>query len=140
VASRTLIWVLTFYSRGDLLFSVSKDHIPSVWFSHNGERLGTYHGHQGAVWTIDCTSTTTLLATGAADNTLRLWNVKDGKNIKTWKFETAVKRVEFSEDDKYLLALTERRMGWTGSVVVFPITNEENAERPLLFLNRRILS
>ena len=32
---------------GDLLFSVSKDQQICVWFSHNGERLGTYKGHQG---------------------------------------------------------------------------------------------
>lgn len=25
----------------------------NAWFSHNGERLGTYDGHNGAVWTID---------------------------------------------------------------------------------------
>ena len=38
---------------GDLIFSASKDHIINVWFSHNGERLGTYQGHNGTVWTID---------------------------------------------------------------------------------------
>ena len=36
-----------------MLFSCSKDHVINVWFSHNGERLGTYDGHNGAVWTID---------------------------------------------------------------------------------------
>lgn len=42
------------YNRdGDLLFSVAKDHIPTVWFSSNGERLGTYNGHGGAVWCVD---------------------------------------------------------------------------------------
>lgn len=42
------------YNReGDLLFSVSKDKVANVWYSHNGERLGTYTGHVGAVWTID---------------------------------------------------------------------------------------
>lgn len=42
------------YNReGDLLFSVAKDHKPTVWFSANGERLGTYNGHSGAVWCID---------------------------------------------------------------------------------------
>jgi WD40 repeat protein len=42
------------YNReGDLLFSVSKDKVANVWYSHNGERLGTYSGHVGAVWTID---------------------------------------------------------------------------------------
>lgn len=49
---------IKFNKEGDLLFSCSKDHIINVWFSHNGERLGTYEGHNGAVWTIDvdCTS------------------------------------------------------------------------------------
>ena len=42
------------YNRdGDLLFSVAKDHKPTVWFSFNGERLGTYDGHTGAVWCVD---------------------------------------------------------------------------------------
>ena len=40
---------------GDLLFSVSKDTKPTVWYSANGERLGTYNGHNGAVWCIDVT-------------------------------------------------------------------------------------
>ena len=34
------------YNReGDLLFSAAKDHNPNVWYSINGERLGTYDGH-----------------------------------------------------------------------------------------------
>ncbi len=37
---------------GDLLFSVAKDNKPSVWYSHNGERLGTFDGHNGACWDI----------------------------------------------------------------------------------------
>ena len=42
------------YNReGDLLFSVSKDKVVNVWYSHNGERLGTYNGHLGSVWTVD---------------------------------------------------------------------------------------
>ena len=35
------------YNRdGDLLFSTSKDKSVSVWFIDNGERLGTFEGHQ----------------------------------------------------------------------------------------------
>ena len=44
---------IKFNKEGDLLFSCSKDHVVNAWFSHNGERLGTYDGHNGAVWTID---------------------------------------------------------------------------------------
>ena len=42
------------YNReGDLLFSAAKDPQPNVWYSVNGERLGTYKGHNGAVWCLD---------------------------------------------------------------------------------------
>ena len=53
---------IKFNKEGDLLFSCSKDHVINVWFSHNGERLGTYDGHNGTVWTIDvdCTSSPVL--------------------------------------------------------------------------------
>jgi len=44
---------IKFNAEGDLLFSCSKDHVINVWFSHNGERLGTYDGNNGTVWTLD---------------------------------------------------------------------------------------
>ncbi|KAI9795592.1 MAG: translation initiation factor eIF3 subunit [Sarcosagium campestre] len=124
------------YNRdGDILFSTAKDHIICAWYSVNGERLGTYHGHQGALWTVDVDPTTTLLASGAADNTVRLWDVRTSKCLKTWEFPTAVKRVEFSEDATQLLAVTEKRMGYLGTIVVFDIkvdVDAEQAEEPTL--------
>ncbi|BFZ54704.1 translation initiation factor eIF3 subunit [Savitreella phatthalungensis] len=117
---RSLTQVI-YNAEGDLLFSTSKDHVINVWYSHNGERLGTYNGHQGAIWTVSCNKDSTLLASGSADNTIKLWNVETGVCLKTWEFPTAVKRVAFSEDDSLLLGVTEKRMGYPGSVVVFPI-------------------
>ena len=43
-----------FNKDGDLLFTCSKDHTPNVWFTSNGERLGTFNGHNGAVWSMFC--------------------------------------------------------------------------------------
>jgi len=118
------------YNRdGDLIFSVSKDQVICVWFSHNGERLGTYHGHVGAIWTIDVDPTTTLLASGSADNTIRLWEIKTGRLLKTWEFPTAIKRVEFNEDATKLLGVTEKRMGHLGSIVVLDINLDPEAEQ-----------
>ncbi|KAK3342986.1 WD40-repeat-containing domain protein [Neurospora tetraspora] len=118
------------YNRdGDLLFSVSKDQQICVWFAHNGERLGTYHGHQGAIWTIDVDPTSTILASGSADNTIRLWEIKTGRLLKTWDFPTAVKRVEFSEDGSKLLGVTEKRMGHLGTIVVLDIKLDVDAEQ-----------
>lgn len=122
------------------MFSVAKDKIVCAWWSANGERLGTYNGHQGAIWTVDVSPNTVLLATGAADNTVRLWNVKTGECVKVWEFSTAVKRVEFNPDGTKLLAVTEKRMGFLGTIVVLDIRygdgqlgNLENqAEEPSL--------
>ncbi|KAK7538879.1 eukaryotic translation initiation factor 3 subunit I [Phyllosticta citricarpa] len=114
---------------GDLIFSVSKDHVVCAWYSANGERLGTYHGHIGALWTVDVDPTTTLLATGGADNTMRLWEVKSGKLLKTWEFETSIKRVEFSPDGRQLLGVTEKRSGHLGTICVFDINPEPEAEQ-----------
>ena len=116
------------YNRdGDILFSTAKDQVICAWFANNGERLGTYHGHQGALWTVDVDPTTTLMASGAADNTVRLWDVKSGRCLKTWDFPTAVKRVEFNEDGTKLLAVTEKRMGFLGTIVVFDIVVDVDA-------------
>ena len=41
------------YNReGDLLFTCAKDHTPCVFYSDNGERIGTYKGHCGTVWCV----------------------------------------------------------------------------------------
>lgn len=100
-----------------------------AWYSANGERLGTYHGHIGALWTVDVDPTTTLLATGGADNTMRLWEVKTGKLLKTWEFETSIKRCEFSPDGKQLLGVTEKRSGHLGTICVFDINVDPEAEQ-----------
>lgn len=112
---------IKFNRDGDLLFSVAKDKVLCVWFSANGERLGTYPGHLGAVWTVDVSPNTVLVATGSADNKARLFNVKTGECVKEWDFPTAVKRVEFSPDGSRLLVVTEKRMGYLGTIVVFDI-------------------
>ena len=70
------------YNReGDLLFSSAKDATPNVWYSVNGERLGSFDGHQGAVWTIDVNWDTTRVMTGAADQYLKIWDCTYGKLI-----------------------------------------------------------
>jgi WD40 repeat protein len=112
---------IKFNKDGDLLFSVAKDKIVCAWWSANGERLGTYQGHQGAIWTVDVSPNTVLLATGSADNTVRLWNIKTGDCVKVWDFPTAVKRVAFSPDGSKLLAVTEKRMGYLGTIAVLDI-------------------
>ncbi|THH30046.1 hypothetical protein EUX98_g4150 [Antrodiella citrinella] len=130
---------IKFNAEGDLLFSSSKDSVINVWFSHNGERLGTYEGHNGAVWSIDVDTQSRFLVSGSADNTLRLWSVQSGKCLYTWEFTTAVKRVAFSEDDEQIVCVTEQRMGYQGAIRVFRINRDgdgtDQSEEPESFFN-----
>jgi len=89
------------YNRfGDLLFSCCKDHTVSVWWSDNGERIGVYRGHTGAVFHCDVTYDSKLLLTGGGEYAARFWEVHSGKCLL--KLDTAgpVKAVGFTSDAK----------------------------------------
>ncbi|WFC99107.1 translation initiation factor eIF3 subunit [Malassezia yamatoensis] len=118
---------IKFNREGDLLFSVSKDNVVNVWFSHNGERLGTYNGHNGTVWSVDVDSNSNLLVTGSADNQMRLWNVQTGQCLYVWEFPTAVKCVQFNRDGSELLSITEERSGHKGALRVFSINRDPDS-------------
>ncbi|EJD41258.1 WD40 repeat-like protein [Auricularia subglabra TFB-10046 SS5] len=106
---------------GDLLFSCSKDQQVNVWYATNGERLGTYDGHNGTVWTLDVDFESRFLVTGSADNTMKLWAVQTGKCLYTWEFPTAVKRVALSETGDRIVCVTEQRMGYQGAIRIFAL-------------------
>lgn len=80
-----------------------------------------------------------MAITGSADNTAKLWNVQTGKCLKTWEFNTAVKRVEFNEDDDMALCVTEERMGYPGTVTVISINPDLEAARKQTTLIRPVL-
>jgi translation initiation factor 3 subunit I len=60
---------------------------------------------------------------------MRLWEVKTGKLLKTWDFATSIKRVEFSPDGRQLLGVTEKRSGNLGTIVVYEINPDPEAEQ-----------
>jgi translation initiation factor 3 subunit I len=106
-----------------------------MWRTSNGEQLGTFHGHQGELWIVDANPVITLLASGGADNTMRLWDPKTGQLLYTWHFPTAIKCVEFSLNRSQLLCVMEQRSGHLGAVSVFDVNKREptqQSEQPRL--------
>ncbi|XP_037084293.1 eukaryotic translation initiation factor 3 subunit I-like [Pollicipes pollicipes] len=99
------------YNRdGDLLFSSSKDSTPNVWWSINGERLGTFDGHNGTVWCIDVNWDTTKFVSGAADNTIRLWDCETGKQLGSVECKSAVRTAAFSYSSNMICYSTDKAM------------------------------
>ncbi|KAL2934349.1 Eukaryotic translation initiation factor 3 subunit I [Bienertia sinuspersici] len=118
---------LTFlkYNRdGDLLFSCAKDHNPTVWFADNGERLGTYHGHNGAVWSCDISFDSSRLLTGSADTTVKLWDVKRGEQLYTFKFDSPARSVDFAVGEKLAVMTTDPFMDKTSAIHVKRIAED----------------
>ncbi|CAH9120224.1 unnamed protein product [Cuscuta europaea] len=118
---------LTFlkYNReGDLLFSCAKDHDPTVWFADNGERLGTYRGHNGAVNCCDVSRDSSRLITGSADTTAKLWDVKTGTEQFTFKFDSPCRSVDFSVGDKLAVITADPFMGLSSAIHVKRIARD----------------
>ncbi|KAK3426363.1 eukaryotic translation initiation factor 3 subunit I [Eucalyptus grandis] len=118
---------LTFlkYNReGDLLFSCAKDHTPTVWFADNGERLGTYRGHNGAVWCCDVSRDSMRLITGSADTTAKLWSVQNGTQLFTFNFDSPARSVDFSIGDKLAVITTDPFMELPSAIHVKRIARD----------------
>ncbi|KAH3675884.1 hypothetical protein WICMUC_002454 [Wickerhamomyces mucosus] len=114
------------YNReGDLIFTVAKDKEASIWFSFNGERLGTFIGHGGTIWSIDVDKETFLSATGSADFTAKLWRVETGETVFTFPLDTPVRRVEFNVANDKLLTVTDEVMGFKGSITIFKLNYDD---------------
>jgi len=96
---------------GDLLFTASKDNKPSVWWSHNGERLGTYDGHNGTVWCVDPRYDSSALLTGSADNSCKLWDIKTGKETNSIETKSAVRTCGWSYSGEQFFYSTDKAMG-----------------------------
>lgn len=116
---------------GDLLFSCAKDHHPNVWYSLNGERLGTYDGHCGAVWCLDPKWDTTSLITGAADNSIRMWDIQTGKQTGIIDTKSAVRTCNFSYSGSMVCFTTDKQMGYPCEITVVD-SRTFSSEEPII--------
>jgi len=113
-----------FNREGDLLFSSSKDKIATVWYSSTGERLGTYAGHNGAIWDHDTDWSCSRLVTGSADNSAKLWDAQRGKVLHTWEFKSPIRAVAFGPGDRLVAMASTALMKQEPDVYLHRLTEE----------------
>ncbi|KAJ8268228.1 hypothetical protein COCON_G00134000 [Conger conger] len=117
------------YNReGDLLFSAAKDTVVNVWYSVNGERLGTYNGHTGAVWCVDVDWDTKNVLTGSADNSCRLWDCETGKQLALLETSSAVRTCGFDFSGNIIMFSTDKQMGYQCFMNFFDLRDPQQIE------------
>lgn len=115
---------------GDLIFSCSKDNIPTCWYSTTGERIGTYDGHNGTVWSLDVSKDSKFLITGGADMTCKLWNVSNGKCLCTFNMSGPCRVVSFAEGDKQFLTISDPFSGRLTTCKIFTLPDNLDLNTP----------
>jgi len=114
------------YNRdNDLLFSCAKDQIPTVWYAKNGERIGTYNGHTGACTKLNVNADSSLLMTGTADMSARLWDVQTGRQLFIWKHRTPVRAVGISLGNDQVLTVNDPVMSSKPTIFVYDLDTND---------------
>uniref|UniRef100_A0A0K0DB19 Serine-threonine kinase receptor-associated protein n=1 Tax=Angiostrongylus cantonensis TaxID=6313 RepID=A0A0K0DB19_ANGCA len=113
-----------FNREGDLLISAAKNKQPCLWYTENGERIGTYDGHNGVVWDVDVSWDTTRLGTASGDNSVKFWDCETGVVLNTINTPTPAKSVNLSYSG-HLLAYTTQKMTKNPSVLCVVDTRDD---------------
>jgi len=87
---------ITWNREGTLLFTCGKDKIVNVWSTPEGECLGTYKGHNGAVWAAGVTSDSRWLVTCGADRLVIVWEARTSVELARTELPGVVRCVEWA--------------------------------------------
>ncbi|CAM9587302.1 unnamed protein product, partial [Discosporangium mesarthrocarpum] len=109
---------------GDLVFSAAKDQIPTLWYAETGERIGTYQGHQGAVWDLSVSWDSTRLLSASADASARMWEVQTGRELMKYSHQGPVRSVAFAEGGQRFASYSDPFMDSPGLISVFDVPDD----------------
>lgn len=87
---------ITWNRDGNLLFTCGKDKIVCVWSVPEGDCLGTYSGHSGAVWACSVTGDSRWLVTCGADRLVIVWEARASRELARVELPGVVRCVEWA--------------------------------------------
>mmetsp|Transcript_8752 Transcript_8752/g.19224 ORF Transcript_8752/g.19224 Transcript_8752/m.19224 type:complete len:564 (-) Transcript_8752:113-1804(-) len=87
---------ITWNRDSNLLFTCGKDKIVCVWSFPEGECLGVYTGHNGAVWSCSVTNDSRWLITSGADRLVIIWEARTSRELCRVELPGVVRCVEWA--------------------------------------------
>lgn len=80
----------------NLIFTCGKDKIVCVWSFPEGDQLGSYVGHQGAVWASSVTVDSRWLVSSGADRLVIVWEARTSRELARIELPGVVRFVEWA--------------------------------------------
>lgn len=114
---------IRFHPDGDILFSSCVNGSLVAWRVANGEKIGNYTGHKGAIVRFDINKEGTKIATGSADMKSNIYDIETGKLLFSLDTVVTPKDVSFSADSRTLAMCTGAIMGQKPKVWVFDVAS-----------------
>uniref|UniRef100_A0A914KPT4 Serine-threonine kinase receptor-associated protein n=1 Tax=Meloidogyne incognita TaxID=6306 RepID=A0A914KPT4_MELIC len=103
---------------GDILFSSGKDKHICVWYTENGERIGTYEGHTGVVWDVDVSWDTKTLVSASGDQHMMVWDVETGAQLNDSEVGSVVRSIGLSYSGNLAVLSTQKAISNRAGVFV----------------------
>ena len=113
---------------GDLLFTASKDHVPSMWRAEDGDRIGTFEGHKGAIWDLDVDCFSRRVLTASADASVRLWDCETGEVLFTYDHRGPVRGVAFAEGSQMFASISDPFVEHNAQISVYDIPENDDPQ------------
>ncbi|PHH68272.1 hypothetical protein CDD82_682 [Ophiocordyceps australis] len=86
------------------LISACKDGNPMLRDGINGDWIGTFLGHKGAVWQARLSPNLTYAATASADFTAKIWDTHTGEQLASIQHDHIVRAIAYPPDNSDLVA------------------------------------
>jgi pre-mRNA-processing factor 19 len=93
-----------FHPDGILLGFGDENNVISIWNVLTNKIVAQYEGHTQSVTSLSFSENGYHLASGSNDGTVKLWDLKNSRNFKTFEIGSNVNCVKFDESGNYLSA------------------------------------